>query len=66
MAGQEKKTEQIGIKTTDELKREFTEFCNKHGLCESVAGEAAIKYFLTAYNSIGPLRMLIDIQEVLH
>lgn len=61
----EKKTEQVGIKTTPELKREIEDFCKAQGLTESVFGEAAIKYFLTAYHARGAVNMLIDIQEVL-
>lgn len=59
------KTELIGVHTTKEIKREIEEFCLKHKLTESEAGEAAIKYFLTCYNSIGPINMLIHVQEVL-
>ena len=59
------RTELIGVRTTTEIKRELGEFCLKHKLTESEAGEAAIKYFLTCYNSIGPVKMLIHAQEVL-
>lgn len=54
----DKRSEQVGIKLTPEVKREIVDFCNRNNLTESEFGNMAILYFLTAYHTLGPVKMM--------